>query len=455
MRYRPTSALPLSQRASNRARWQRVALRIGLGVTLGAAPVHAQSKPQKPPTATKPPKAPAKPPAATPATPAATKAPATPVSPKNAAPSSAQPEGPATSPASEKTPPVQAPASTLSTEPLNAPASIASPAGATATPPAAQPAAPRRPSPNAGKKLVVERVVAVVNNAIIMQSELDARMLPMLAETENIADPKERARRRHKLTGQVLEEMVSEQLIVEAAEGAKIEVEADDVNATIEDIKKQNNLDDDGLAKALAQQGYSLSSYRADLRKQILRLRAINQLVRPKVNVSDEDVRARYDSMMRRSDATAAVRLSHMLFRLPEHATEQQQASARERAAAALARVRGGEAFATVAAEVSDDEGTKNTGGELGWFERGSISMPEWESVIFAMEKGDTRGPVRGPQGFHIFSVTEIKRSDNKAFDEVKEQLRGELMRRAMDKQTQVWIEELRRKAYIDTRLES
>ncbi len=315
---------------------------------------------------------------------------------------------------------------------------------------------PARPtSRNAGKRVLIERVVAIVNNAIIMRTELDVRLLPVIAEAESIADPKERSRRLDKLTSSVLEEMINEQLIVEAAEAVRIEVEADDINATLDDIKKQNNLDDAGLAQALAQQGYTLAGYRADLRKQLLRLRAINQMVRPKVTVSEEDVRARYDQMMRRSDGTSAVRLSHMLFRLPDRPTEQQIADAKNRASAALSRVRAGETFDKVATDLSEDDATKPTGGELGWFSRGSLSVPEWETVVFAMEKGDVRGPITGPQGFHLFMVSEIKRTENKPYADMREQVRGELTRRAMDKQTQVWLEDLRKKAFVEIKLDA
>lgn len=324
-----------------------------------------------------------------------------------------------------------------------------------ATTPKTTGSAGRPASRNAGKRVLIERVVAIVNNAIIMRTELDVRLLPVIAEAESIADPKERTRRLDKLTSSVLEEMINEQLIVEAAEAARIEVEADDINATLDDIKKQNSLDDAGLAQALAQQGYTLAGYRADLRKQLLRLRAINQMVRPKVTVSDEDVRARYDQMMRRSDGTSAVRLSHMLFRLPEHPTEPQIADAKNRASAALSRVRAGEAFDKVATDLSEDDATKPTGGELGWFSRGSLSVPEWETVVFAMEKGDVRGPITGPQGFHLFMVSEIKRTENKPFADMKEQVRGELTRRAMDKQTQVWLEDLRKKAFVEIKLDA
>ncbi len=309
-------------------------------------------------------------------------------------------------------------------------------------------------SPNAGKKIIFERVVAVINDAIILRSELEARMVPVIGEAQQIADPKERDRRIDKLRGQVLDEMVNEELIVQAAEGAKIEVESTEVQAALDEIKSSNNLDDAQLAQVLAAQGYTLGNYKTDLRRQLLRLRAVNQLVAPKVTVTDEDIKARYDEMQRRSASVSAVKLSHMLFKLPEHPTEQQLAEAKEKAAKAIARVKNNEEFAKVAGEMSEDDGTKATGGELGWFQRNSLANPEWEPIVFAMEKGDVRGPVMGPQGMHVFFVSEVKKSDLKQFAEMKEQLSRELRRQAMDKQTQVWIDELRKKAYIDIKLQ-
>src|SRR5512140_426505 len=78
---------------------------------------------------------------------------------------------------------------------------------------------------NAGKKFRLERVVAVVNDAIILQSELDARLIPLRAEAESIQDLTERKRRLAKLASQVLDEIVNEELIVQASEQAKIEVD--------------------------------------------------------------------------------------------------------------------------------------------------------------------------------------------------------------------------------------
>jgi peptidyl-prolyl cis-trans isomerase SurA len=315
-------------------------------------------------------------------------------------------------------------------------------------PAGAQPAPRDHRSPNAGKKFQLERVVAVVNDSIILQSELEARLLPLQAQAAQITDPVEQRRRLAKMSTQVLDEMVNEELMVQAADAAKVEVDSSEVQAAMDEIKQQNNLDDAGLAQALASQGYTMSGYRTDLRRQLLRLRAVNQLVSPKVQITDEDVRARYDELNRRSQSVGAVYLSHILVKLGEHPTQQELAAAREQATKAIERVKAGEAFADVAKQMSADPNV-----ELGWFQRGSIN-PDWEQIVFSMEKGDVRGPVTGPQGLHVFYVSDVKNDALKPYAEMKEQLQRELRRRELDKQTALWVEELRKKAYIDIKLQ-
>jgi parvulin-like peptidyl-prolyl isomerase len=319
----------------------------------------------------------------------------------------------------------------------------------------AQPSPPR-PKPAATKKprrvYVVDRVVAVVNTSVILDSELTIRMAPYEADVESIEDVRERGRRLDKLRGQVLDELVNEELIYQAAFAARIEVEEKELDAAIKDIRDQNKLDEQAFQQALVAQGYSYGAYRQDIRRQLTRVKAMNQLVAPKVTITDDEVRARYDQMVRRSESVSAVRLSHMLFMLPDRPTEAQVSEAKAKAAAAIARVKGGEAFGEVAMEISEDAASKPGGGELGWIERGSLD-PQWESVVFAMEKDEVRGPISGPTGLHVFFVSEVKKNDMKAFDALKEQLRGELRRREMDKQTTQWIADLRKKAFIDVKL--
>jgi parvulin-like peptidyl-prolyl isomerase len=350
------------------------------------------------------------------------------------------PAAPAPTPARPATPPPAQPGG----PPTAAPAP--------STPAASKPAAPRRRSLKPGTALSVERVVAVVNDSVILYSEMMRRVAPMILDLDKVPDPAERKRRKDKLRTQVLDEMVNEELIIQAAGTSKVEVSAKEVQSALEEIKKQNNLDDNQLAEALRLQGYNMASYRQDVRRQILRMRAVNTMVRPRVTVTDDDVRGRYDSMNRRSAAVKRIKLRHILIGLPDRPTEAQVAEAKRRAADIIAKVRSGTDFARMAADQSADESTRYSGGELGWIERGSIDT-EWEVIVFAMSKNEVRGPITGPKGLHVFQVTDLERSQHKPFAEMKEQLRNEIYRKEMDRQTRLWLDELHEKAHIQVKL--
>lgn len=330
-------------------------------------------------------------------------------------------------------------------------APVQSPVPLTA-PPAGQAPAAKRRTARAGEQLAIDRVVAVINDSVILNSEMMRRVAPLTRDLDGVADPAERKRRKDKLRSQVLEEMINEELIIQSAAESKLEVAAKEVQNALEEIKTQNKLDDNQLAEALRLQGYTMASYRSDVRRQILRLRAVNTLVRPRVTVTDDDVRARYDSTSRRSASVKRIKLRHILIGLPERATEAQLAEAKRKAADIMEKVRGGADFARLAADESADESTRYSGGELGWIERGSIDT-EWEVIVFAMNQGEVRGPITGPRGLHVFQVTEVERNQQKPFAEVKEQLRNEIYRKEMDRQTRLWLDELREKAHIQVKL--
>jgi peptidyl-prolyl cis-trans isomerase SurA len=116
---------------------------------------------------------------------------------------------------------------------------------------------------HAGDRIQLDRVVAIVDDAVILQSELDARAghaAPAVSIERTLAA------------------MIDEELIVQAAQRARIEVADAEVSAAIDAVMRENALDDAGLRRELAAQGFTMASYRAIVRRQLLRLRAINQL---------------------------------------------------------------------------------------------------------------------------------------------------------------------------------
>ncbi len=308
--------------------------------------------------------------------------------------------------------------------------------------------APKKP----GKQVLIERVVAVVNDTVILESEVLQRASSNAQELDEIQDPREKQRQWKTLVRQTLLDMVDEELIIQGAAEANLEVTEDEIDKAVQEVKTNNHLSDEQLTQALAAQGYTPESYRKDVKRNILRLRAINILVRPRVTVTDDEVRAYYDKMIASKTTVTAVKVSTILIALSENASDDEKKAARTRAGNLVERAKGGEDFAKLALDNSEDQASKGSGGDLGWVKRGEYPT-EWEQVLFSMDKDDVRGPVEGPRGLHVFKVTDVKKDGAKPFEQMKNRLREQLYNEQLEKQTKVWLEEQKKKAHVEIKL--
>ena len=297
---------------------------------------------------------------------------------------------------------------------------------------------------------VVEKVAAVVGDNIVLASEVEEKVGPLMGDVNRIPDPDKRSARASALRREVLERLIDDELILQQATELKLNVSSEQVDSSIEEIKKQNGIDDDQLREALRGQGMTMAAYRADLKKQLLRFRVLNIAVGSRVNISDEEVKSYYDRHLKDGTNTQ-VRASHIFVAIPDGADA---ATVREKEAQArkiLERAKGGEDFAKLARELSDDAATRAEGGDLGYF--GKDMLPKAiEELVFSMKPGEIEGPVRADRGFHIIKLVDRKLKDPKPFEEVKDDVRMQLRQKEMERQTKSYIAELRKKTLVDIR---
>lgn len=142
----------------------------------------------------------------------------------------------------------------------------------------------------------IDRVVAVVNHDIILGSELE-RELGTVPELASITDAAARAKRRDELRPLVLDDLIERALYRQQAARAGVTVDDPEITAAIEEIKRQNSFDDKQLGDALAQSGFTLDQYRANVKDQILRIKVVNVAIRPQVGVDEAAVKAEYDKL--------------------------------------------------------------------------------------------------------------------------------------------------------------
>jgi peptidyl-prolyl cis-trans isomerase SurA len=146
----------------------------------------------------------------------------------------------------------------------------------------------------------VDSVIAVVNQDVVLQSEFDRRSTQLETVLAQVKDPAERTKRRMELRKQILRSLIDERIFVQAAVAMGITVVGPEIDRAIAEVKGQNKLDDAGLAKALAENGISMAQYREEIQRQILQAKLANLVIRPRIRISDEDLRAAYAEAKKR-----------------------------------------------------------------------------------------------------------------------------------------------------------
>ncbi|MBF0161248.1 MAG: peptidylprolyl isomerase [Magnetococcales bacterium] len=279
----------------------------------------------------------------------------------------------------------------------------------------------------------LDRIVAVVElqdaldkpvkPQIITQSEVEAVSRPLLQklrQSGEAVDPE-------KVWAHSRDELILRALRSQKASQLGIVVDEKDISAVISQVERDNNMPMGSLPKALASQGIPFDEYQKGLKDTLLQSRLLNRVVRPLVTVSEQDVRDLYDSLRQRSQSEE-IRLGQILLYLEEDGKAEQVL---QQAEMLVEKLRSGSSLETLAGQYSNDaSGLK--GGEMGWFKRGEL-LPELEKVIFGQEKGAVIGPMRSPQGLHIFKILDKRERSQQRAEKAKIKARHILIKVGAD----------------------
>jgi peptidyl-prolyl cis-trans isomerase D len=175
---------------------------------------------------------------------------------------------------------------------------------------------------------------------------------------------------------------------------------------------------------------------------------AVNNIART-LKADDELLQGYFEQNKSDYQSSEQRRARHILIVVEEGADEETANKAREAARVALERVNAGEDFATVARELSQDPGSAEMGGDLGFFEKG-VMEKEFEQVVFTLEPGDVSELVRTPFGFHVIKLTEIRLPEGKSFDQAREEIRSAYLKSEAGRLFYEYAERLNDLAYED-----
>jgi peptidyl-prolyl cis-trans isomerase C len=189
-----------------------------------------------------------------------------------------------------------------------------------------------------------------------------------------------------------------------------------------------------------------------EIRKRLDSALALNKLLEKlgKLNISEEEVKKAYESGIKAYTEPEQVHAMHILIKVAENAPQNEVEAAKKKAMDILAKLKKGADFQELAKQYSDDPGTKEKGGDLGFFRR-NMMTPKFEEAAFALKAGEiTKEPVRTPYGFHIIKVVERKEERVKPFEEVRDQIYESLKNRQVFKARRELVEQLKKDAKIE-----
>jgi peptidyl-prolyl cis-trans isomerase SurA len=248
----------------------------------------------------------------------------------------------------------------------------------------------------------IDRIVAVVNDDVVLQSELDRATNNVLAQYSK--QPNGQLPPADILRKQVLERLVMVRLQVAQASQQGIRVSDQEVDAAVGNVARQNGMTMDQLRANLAHDGIALADFRDSLRDEIAIQRLRQRYAQTSVSVSDAEV----DAAMAAQANGTQYHLAHLLVALPENPTPEQIDTAQKKIEGIKGLLDRGEMdFATAAARYSDSQNALE-GGDLGW--RSSDEIPTaFANLIGNMQPGQVTSPIRGSSGFQLVKLVETR----------------------------------------------
>jgi parvulin-like peptidyl-prolyl isomerase len=285
---------------------------------------------------------------------------------------------------------------------------------------------------------LVERVVARVNDGIITQSALDARVERARKDPQAPADL-------NKLRITVLEQLIRQKLIEGKAARLDISATPEEIDEAMERVKTQYGLTSDpDFDRALTANGIDRDTLREQLRESLLTNKVLAREV--PINLNDDALRTEYEKVKEEKYVVPEkARVAEILVRFDPSDPASKEA-AKTKIDAARAQIAGGTPFGDVARQITEGP-ARDRGGDLGVVSRGDLQA-ELDGTIFGSAEA-LAGPVELKDGWALLSITEREKAGFRSFDEVKEEIRKRMSEEIYDKKFADYLVGLRKTAFV------
>ena len=260
---------------------------------------------------------------------------------------------------------------------------------------------------------LIDRVVAVVDSGVIMESQLNSRVEEILIRLKN---DKAELPPLNLLEEQVLDRLIIEEIQLQLAERAGIKISDSELNQTLSRVSSQNNLSLEEFRLKLEAEGTSYKSFRDTIKKELIIQRVQRGKVGAKIDISEQELENFINSEEGRTQLAEQYNVQHILLSVKSGLSEIEIEAIENEAVSLLERLENGESFEKLAASYSAGQKALE-GGFLGW--RTSAELPGlFAEVVTGLTVGEVAQPVRSGAGFHILKLTEKRGNTVKFLDQ-------------------------------------
>ncbi len=299
--------------------------------------------------------------------------------------------------------------------------------------------------PGRGFTETSNRVVAVVNDDVITLYELNKKIEEVTGQKiDEIRAMNETAYL--KTRREILELMINEKLTQEKVEELGIQATQSQIDSTIEDIKKANQLTQEDLLEGLKREGITYEKYRETIKNQIERARLIDYEVKSKILIREEQIKQYYQEHQELYKIEPTVHIAGIFLKRENLKGELGSGELRKKAEALIKRLRNGEDFGQLAREFSQGPGAEE-GGDLGSFKTTQID-PQLLKVLEGLQEGEVSDPIERENGIHIIKLISRKEAGVRPFEEVRDSIYETLYRKEVNKRYASWIKDLRENTF-------
>ncbi len=294
---------------------------------------------------------------------------------------------------------------------------------------------------------LLDGIAAVVNDEIITISEVREAMALEVDGLRQQYSGITLEQKLQELYRNTLQPLIDVQLQIERARKLNLRVSDEDIAYQMARLKEENRISNEELQQLLQSRGLTMESYEEQIRRSVLVSKVVNAEVRSRLVIMETELADAYRQQKERYRVAGELTVSHILFLVSDPTDTAQEERARQKVQDVLQQLRNGGNFETLAAQHSEGPSADH-GGLLGPFRTGDL-VPGFEEAVASLQPGEISDLVRTRVGWHIIRLEDKKDGSYKPFEDVREELRNELLRTKTEQKYAEWLQTLRQQAYI------